>query len=248
MTAGRQNQHHDRRYRDALVIVAKYPAPGQVKTRLGATIGFEQSARLYRAFLHDLVDRFRQASLADGYDLIWACIEDAATMAPILGAEARIITRRGHDFAERLYHICCDIATLGYARTIILGSDSPHVPHQTIAEAFALLERADVALGPADDGGYYLLGLWNQPAPPDLFRGITMSTPQVYAQTLERARSLRLLVQRVAATFDVDTEADLRRLAHTLDASPALAPRTHVLLKGLLTQAKRAEGASNGAR
>lgn len=241
------------RRRDALVIVAKYPAPRRVKTRLGATIGYEQSALLYGAFLRDLAQRFSRAALVDGYDLLWACVDDAVTMAPILGTDARIIVQRGDDFAERLYHICCDVAAFGYARTVILGSDSPQVPGAAIAEAFASLRdaHADVVLGPADDGGYYLVGLWNQPAPPDLFTGITMSTPLVFTQTLERARSLGLAVRVAPTAFDVDCEADLPRLAHALDAFPALAPRTHMLLESMLTRMTRvgsADGVADGAR
>lgn len=239
------------RRRDALVIVAKYPAPGRVKTRLGATIGYEQSALLYGAFLRDLAERFSQAALVDGYDLLWACVEDAATMAPVLGAAAQIIVQRGDDFAERLYHICCDVAALGYTRTAILGSDSPQAPSAAIAEAFAELRDADVVLGPADDGGYYLVGLWNQPAPPDLFTDITMSTPLVFTQTVERARSLGLAVRVAPATFDVDSEADLLRLAHALGALPTLAPRTLKLLNDLLprmTSVGSADGVANGVR
>jgi rSAM/selenodomain-associated transferase 1 len=239
------------RPRDALVIVAKYPAPGRVKTRLGATIGYEQAALLYGAFLRDLAERFSQTAVVDGYDLLWACVDDAATMAPILGAEARIIVQRGDDFAERLYHICCDVAARGYTRTAILGSDSPQVPGATIAEAFAALRdaSADVVLGPADDGGYYLVGLWNQPAPPDLFTGITMSTPLVFTQTVERARSLSLAVRVAPTTFDVDCEADLLHLAHALDAAPTLAPRTLKLLRDLLprlTPVGSADGVADG--
>jgi hypothetical protein len=234
--------------RDALVIVAKYPSPGRVKTRLGATIGYEQSALLYGAFLQDLADRFSQAAPVDGYDLLWACVEDAATMASVLGAEARIIVQRGDDFAERLYYICRDVAARGYTRTAILGSDSPQVPGAAIAEAFAALRDTDVVLGPADDGGYYLVGLWNQPAPPDLFTGITMSTPLVFTQTVERAHSLGLAVRVAPATFDVDNEVDLLRLAHALDAFPALAPRTHMLLESMLTRMTRMSrvGSANG--
>jgi uncharacterized protein len=252
MSSGNTSGYSERR-RDALVIVAKYPSPGRVKTRLGATIGYEQSARLYGAFLRDLAERFSLAALVDGYDLLWACVEDAATMAPILGTDARIIVQRGDDFAERLYHICRDVAARGYTRTVILGSDSPQAPGAAIAEAFAALRDAnvDVVLGPADDGGYYLVGLWNQPAPPDLFTGITMSTPLVFTQTLERARSLGLAVRVAPTTFDVDCEADLLRLAHALDALPTLAPRTHKLLKNLLTRMTRvgnADGVADGAR
>ena len=249
MSAGNTSGYGERR-RDALVIVAKYPSPGRVKTRLGATIGYEQAALLYGAFLRDLAERFSQAALVDGYDLLWACVDDAATMTPILGADARIIVQRGDDFAERLYHICGDVAARGYMRTAILGSDSPQVPGAAIVETFASLRGADVVLGPADDGGYYLVGLWNHPAPPDLFTGITMSTPLVFTQTVERARSLGLAVRVAPTTFDVDCEADLLRLAHALDALPALAPRTHTLLKGWLTQITQvgsADGVANGA-
>lgn len=230
--------------RDALVIVAKYPTPGHVKTRLGATIGFEQSSRLYRAFLQDLAARFTPAALGDGYDLIWACADDPMLMARVLGSEARMIPQRGDDLATRLYHICGDTAALGYARTIILGSDSPHVPAAAVARALALLESCDVALGPADDGGYYLVGLRNQPTPPDIFTGIVMSTSQVLTQTMERIAALGLTARLIETTFDVDTEADMLRLAHTLDAAPSVAPHTHALLQEL---AARTEGDRHGA-
>jgi rSAM/selenodomain-associated transferase 1 len=245
--AGNTSEYGGRR-RDALVIVAKYPSPGRVKTRLGATIGYKKSALLYGAFLQDLAERFSQSALDDGYDLIWACVDDGQPMAPFLGVDARIIVQRGDDFAERLFHIACDVAAHGYVRTIILGSDSPHLPGAAIAEAFTSLRDADadVLLGPADDGGYYLVGLWNHPTPPDLFRGIAMSTPLVFAQTLERANSLGLAVRLAPTTFDVDSEADLLRLAHALDTAPALAPRTYDMLKAMLTSIEGAEGAVDG--
>ena len=233
----------------ALVIVAKYPRPGHVKTRLGASIGFEQSARLYGAFLRDLTERFTTASAHDSYHLIWACADDPTLMESILGHGKRMIRQRGEDLAERLYAICCDTAALGYERTIILGSDSPHVPAAAVTDALALLESADVALGPAEDGGYYLVGIRNQPTPPDIFTGVTMSTSAVLAETLERVAALGLSAQFIKTTFDVDTEADMIRLAHLLDASPTLAPHTHELLRELAaTSAKAgAEGGGNGA-
>ena len=227
------------RQHDALVIVAKYPAAGHVKTRLGATIGFEQSARLYHAFLCDLHERFSHASMTGGYDLIWACPDDPTSLTSIVGAEARILQQHGDDFAERLYQICRDCAALGYSRTVILGSDSPQAPANTMTRALALLASSDVVLGPAEDGGYYLIALRNQPTPPDLFTGITMSTPQVLAQTIERAATLGLSVELLESLSDVDVEEDLWQLGRALDASPSLAPRTHTLLQTLLTQAAR---------
>lgn len=233
----------------ALVIVAKYPRPGHVKTRLGASIGFEQSARLYGAFLRDLTERFTTASAHDSYHLIWACADDPTLMESILGHGKRMIRQRGEDLAERLYAICCDTAALGYERTIILGSDSPHAPAAAVTDALALLDKADVALGPAEDGGYYLVGIRNQPTPPDIFTGVTMSTSAVLAETLERVAALGLSAQFIKTTFDVDTEADMIRLAHLLDASPTLAPHTHELLRELAATSVKAgaEGGGNGA-
>ena len=237
------------RRRDALVIVAKYPRPGHAKTRLGASIGFEQSARLYGAFLRDLAERFTAASAHDSYDLIWACADDPKLMAPILGHGARMMRQRGDDLAERLYAICCDTAARGYERMIILGSDSPHVPAAAVTDALALLEGADVALGPAEDGGYYLVGVRNRPAPPDIFTGVTMSTSAVLAQTTSRIAALGLSAQFIQITFDVDTEADMIRLAHLLDTSPALAPRTYELLgeRAAPVMKTGAEGGAHGA-
>ena len=242
-------QQNAERRGDALVIVAKYPRPGHVKTRLGASIGFEQSARLYSAFLRDLTERFTTASAHDSYHLIWACADDPTLMESILGHGKRMIRQRGEDLAERLYAICCDTAALGYERTIILGSDSPHVPAAAVTDALALLESADVALGPAEDGGYYLVGIRNQPTPPDIFTGVTMSTSAVLAETLERVAALGLSAQFIKTTFDVDTEADMIRLAHLLDASPTLAPHTHELLRELAATSVKAgaEGGGNGA-
>lgn len=238
---------HSRGQRDALVIVAKYPAPGRVKTRLGATIGFEQSARLYRAFLDDLAARFSHSALAGGYDLIWACADNCALMTPILAADARVIPQHGDDFASRLYHICCDCAALGYERTVILGSDSPQISSETVTATFDLLNDSDVVLGPAEDGGYYLVGLHNQPAPPDIFSGIVMSTAQVFDQTLERAAALDLSVLLTERDFDVDIWEDMLRLAHRLDVAPSLAPRTHWLLRTLAAGVAPMTGDEHGA-
>ncbi|HET8906311.1 MAG TPA: TIGR04282 family arsenosugar biosynthesis glycosyltransferase [Ktedonobacterales bacterium] len=222
--------------RDALVIVAKHPTPGQVKTRLGATIGLDRSAGLYAAFLRDLRARFTVAAATSGYDLIWACAASDTPMTALLGADATILQQRGNDFAERLYNSCRDVATLAYRRTVILGSDSPHVPAETITQAFHALAGFDVVLGPAEDGGYYLVGVNNWPEPPNLIRGIEMSTERVLRETLARVGRLGLTHTLLDATFDVDTEADLSRLAHALDTAPCLAPVTQAVLHAILAE------------
>jgi rSAM/selenodomain-associated transferase 1 len=215
-------------YGNALVILAKQPLPGAVKTRLGATIGFERAAALYCAFLEDLRERFEVAARVGGYALLWACAPTTASLAPLLGQErgARLIAQRGEDLAERLFHVCVDMQALGYRCAVILGSDSPHIPADVVTRAFDGLRRRDAVLGPAEDGGYYLVGLHLRPQPPDLFRGIHMSTPSVLEDTLARARALDCAVSLLEPHFDIDDVRDLARLAAALRAGDFTAPAT----------------------
>lgn len=218
---------------DALVIVAKYPQPGAAKTRLGAAIGHENAANLYRSFLLDLRERFENASRPEGYTLGWSYAPGLPSLRPILGDEARLYVQRGDDFAARLYAIACDAAARGHKRLVILGSDSPQAPSDVVARAFAALDTHEVALGPAEDGGYYLIGLRLGPEPPDLFTDVHMSTAMVLDETLALARQQRLSVALLETAFDVDEPADLERLRHALAADESLAPRTLATLRAL---------------
>jgi glycosyltransferase A (GT-A) superfamily protein (DUF2064 family) len=156
----------------------------------------------------------------------------------VVGAASDIFAQRGDDFAERLYQIACDCRAAGYRRLVISSSDSPHLPTQAVAGAFAALDDADVALGPAEDGGYYLIALpldRSPDAPPDLFRGIRMSTATVCAETLARCEALGLSTRLLAPTFDIDEAPDLARLWGALrHADERLAPRTRLALAALL--------------
>lgn len=225
-----------RHSRDILVIVAKYPRPGAVKTRLGVSVGHDCAASLYRSFLLDLRERFEAAARHDNYALCWACAPDLPSLRPIVGGDANLLTQRGVDFADRLRNICLDISARGYDRIAILGSDSPQVSRETVAKAFAALDSSDIALGPAEDGGYYLIGLHARAAPgtpPDLFTGIRMSTETVLRETLDRARALDLSVSLLEPAFDVDEVPDLDRLRVALEADEELAPHTLVTLRAL---------------
>jgi rSAM/selenodomain-associated transferase 1 len=234
------NAREPRQRRDVLAIVAKYPRPGAVKTRLAAAIGPNAAAQLYSAFLRDLAARFGPSAAPDDYSLVWAQAPGPGDLRAVVGDDARLLTQRGEDFADRLAAIGWDLAAAGFQRIVIASSDSPHLPTARVRDAFAALDDADVALGPATDGGYYLIGFHARPAPPDLFRGIVMSTEQVLADTVRRAERLQLRVHLLPTTFDVDEVADLHTLASAFAApSPdtAPAPRTLAALRllGLAT-------------
>jgi rSAM/selenodomain-associated transferase 1 len=219
---------------DMLAIVAKYPHPGQVKTRLGASIGYASAADLYRAFLADLADRFSSGGRNHAFTLTWACAPGSGQLQEIVGADARVLTQRGTDLADRLHYLAVDMEVARVRRLVIMSSDSPHVETALVHDAFLLIEPGRVVLGPAEDGGYYLIGLDLTLGVPDLFRGIQMSTPRVLQETMARAAALHLSVCLLPATYDIDEISDLERLARELaQGGSPVCPRTQAMLQRL---------------
>jgi rSAM/selenodomain-associated transferase 1 len=210
----------------ALVIMARYPEAGRTKTRLAQTIGHDEAVGLYQAFLIDLAHRFA----AHAYDLHWAYtpaevdyLAFVATLVPSLTQYMQCFPQQGAELGARLYHAFQWTHERDYARTIIIGSDSPHISRETIAKAWAALDEADVVLGPADDGGYYLIAMGK---PYDVFSGIPMSTSVVTERTIALAQSQGLSVRLLEPLFDIDELADLLRLAQLLEMDKTLAPAT----------------------
>lgn len=210
----------------ALVIMARLPRLGEVKTRLAASLGADTTLQLYRAFLTDLALRFAPARECM---LHWAYTPDGCAFADEL---ARLVPgeragtcfpQRGTDFADRLYQVVRETSERAFARTIIIGSDSPQVSAWVISQARAALDEYDVVLGPAEDGGYYLIALRE---PHDLFTGIPMSTDRVLQMTIARAREMALSVHLLEPLFDVDELSDCLRLADMLQKEPDLASTT----------------------
>ncbi len=224
-----------------LAIVAKLPVAGRVKTRLGTVLGYAAATELYGAFLRDLGARFAAAAARDAYDLCWlytvpegATTQDFVRYVP---PGALLLPQEGADFAERLWNGTEALAARGYARVVIVSSDSPHLPAARIRQAFDALATTQVVLGPATDGGYYLLGQQTAPAPVDLFTGIQMSTASVCSETLARASALGLDVTLLQGTFDVDEAPDLEQLRAALADAPSPAadqcPATVAALRAL---------------
>lgn len=210
----------------ALIIVARYPEPGKTKTRLAASIGAAAAAELYRAFLTDLARRF----IDRDYDLHWAYTPPesdyntfAATLAYPSVQSIHCFPQQGIDLGQRLHHAFQWTYQHGYDHTILIGSDSPHISLETITNARAALDKTDIVLGPADDGGYYLIAMRK---PHDVFSGIPMSTSVVTQMTIDTAHSQGLTVHLGEPLFDIDDLPDLLRLARLLEADPSLAPAT----------------------
>ncbi len=217
-----------------LLLFTKPAREGRVKTRLIGDLTPAQAAALHAAFLDDLLDRLRAGDFE--LRLAWALdSEEAVPSGPLPG-----VRQEGDDLGTRLYRTLSDAAAEARA-VMALGSDHPTLPLEIVHRAFETVERgADVVLGPAEDGGYYLIALEREAVVPRLFEGIAWSTDQVLAATLDRCRELGLAVELLPEASDVDTPEDLRRLAARMAEEGDLGcPRTHALLASLgLLQSK----------
>ncbi|HEY7092321.1 MAG TPA: TIGR04282 family arsenosugar biosynthesis glycosyltransferase, partial [Ktedonobacterales bacterium] len=238
---------------------ARTPIAGQTKTRLGAQLGHEAATSLYSAFLHDLGARFTEAAARDGYDLYWYYtapdeIDDALAESMFAAATSDgggLLRQVGDDFGQRLRHGFQTLRERGYERIVVIGSDSPHLPAMWVQEAFAALRHDDMVIGPARDGGYYLLGLNTESEAPDLFTGVPMSASDTCARTIEGARRLSLAVGYTPRGFDVDEVADLQLLLEKLRAAPSrdadTAPATLAALESIDATAPEQPLAANTA-
>jgi len=196
-----------------LGIFVRTPVPGTVKTRLVPPLSPEQACDLYGAFLQDL---FRRVSrLKNTRVTVFYAGESAETLAPFVPRGWTLEPQRGADLGERLA-LAFDRLLGAAARAVIIGSDSPDLPIQYIRRAFQRLKHKDVALGPATDGGYYLVGL--RSAAPGLFEGVEWGGEAVFARTLDRVRELALSLSVLPLWYDVDDESSLRTLETLLAA------------------------------
>jgi uncharacterized protein len=192
---------------NALVVFVKHPAPGAVKTRLAAAIGAEAAAGLYRA----LAERVLEATTprAGEYErlVLFDPPQALAEMRAWLPG-VRLMAQSAGDLGARISVAFARAFARGAERVALIGTDAQGVSRETVSGALAAVRAADVAIGPTEDGGYYLIAL-RQPKP-ELFAGIAWSTPRVAAQTRTRAATAGLTVTDLAPLRDLDTLEDLR--------------------------------------
>jgi rSAM/selenodomain-associated transferase 1 len=219
-----------------LLLFTKPAREGRVKTRLIGDLTAAAAAALHAAFLADLLDRLREGDF--GLRLAWA-LEPGEAVPPGLPPGIR---QEGETLGARLYGALSAAAgEAGVTAVAALGSDHPTLPLALVHRAFERVEAgADVVLGPAEDGGYYLIALsagGSASVARRLFEDIAWSTGAVLGETLARCRELGLTVELLPEASDVDTPDDLRRLAARMADAGADAdlgcPRTRDLLASL---------------
>ncbi len=211
-------------------MVAKAPLAGQAKTRLCPPLTSGQAAHLAGAFLRDTIALTRGAAV--DVRLLCRDEDERAALLPYAGA-ASVHVQRGTGLGAALESAFEQGLRDGYAAVAVLGADTPTLPPAVVAQAFAALEgNDDMALGPSDDGGYYLLAA--RRLHPELFRDMTWSTNDVTAETLRRCAARALRTHLLPEWGDVDDAAALTRLRASLaDAGPDVAPHTRAALHTL---------------
>jgi len=210
-----------------LVIMAKAPRPGTVKTRLVPSLSPEAVTALYCCLLVDTLALAR--SLGDVEVAIMCPDSDVNELAQLAGNQASVVAQKGDGLAAGLISVFAHFAEHHHRSTIAFNSDSPHLPRSVLEGAFETLATHDVVVGPTHDGGYYLVGA--KASQPALFSHAGMSTSSALDRLLSRARALGLSVGFADPFFDVDVPDDLTRLAAELRMAPARAPRTARWLK-----------------
>lgn len=193
-----------------VLLFTKYPAPGLVKTRLAAEIGFESAAGLQDAFVRDELDMLQGM----GADATLYCdpLRPLEDYRERFGPARACRAQRGADLGARMLAALNENLADGCRAAVLIGSDLPDLPAGQILAALAALEAAPVCLGPSPDGGFHLLGA-GAPLPDALFTGVEWGGPQVLARTLANCAGLGLEPALLPSWPDVDTLTDLQDYA-----------------------------------
>ena len=217
------NARHGER---VLVIMAKAPRAGTVKTRLSPTLPAIAVAELYRCLLDDTLTL--AASLAEVTVAVMCPAADVEELTSLVGDRTCVVAQAGDGLAAGLNSVFTQFARGKGRRVAALDSDSPHLPRRVLEEAFDTLVGHDLVVGPTHDGGYYLVGA--KSSHPTLFAAEGIGTGRALEGLLAEARVLGLSVGLVDPFYDIDVAEDLARLAQELRRWPARAPRTALWL------------------
>jgi uncharacterized protein len=205
-----------------LVIMAKAPRLGAVKTRLAESFPMEAVTELYRCLLNDtiaLAQTLHHVKIA-----IMCPASDVEDLSRVVAKTVPIVAQTGRGLAAGLASVFQHFAIPGLHGVIAFNSDSPHLPASVLEAAFDVLETCDLVVGPTHDGGYYLVGA--RTSHPGLFSNDGMGTANALEALTARAHELGLSVQLIDPFYDIDVASDLSQLANELRRSPAKAPRT----------------------
>ncbi len=205
--------------RNAVIVFSKYPEEGQVKTRIARTLGHTFAASFYKICAeHTFSEVLNIKSKKTAAYLFYSEKSDKEKFKSWTNSRFLLNHQEGNDLGQKMFNAFKKVFENGSDKAIIIGTDIPDITSQILDDAILALDESDVTIGPASDGGYYLLGMKNlHPVPgglvpggEELFTNIEWSTGIVFKKTIEKIKTLGLSFQVLPELSDVDTEEDLK--------------------------------------
>jgi hypothetical protein len=193
-----------------LLFFIKSPEKGKVKSRLAAVIGEEPAANLYRDFITQMLSTLRRGDFP-----FYICFYPNNALKGLkewLGDQHHYIPQKGKDLGERMRNGFIDAFAMGFKRVVLVGSDIPDLPLEVIEEAFISLKEEEAAIGPAYDGGYYLIGFKEKTFSPQVFERMAWGTERVLEDTMRVLKNLNQRVHTLPYLRDIDTVDDLKNI------------------------------------
>jgi rSAM/selenodomain-associated transferase 1 len=190
-----------------LVMFVKYPEKGKVKSRLSQYWDEDMVVRLYRAFIEDLLGRLSNGDFK--FRIAYHPRERALDFLNEFGDAFSYLPQTGTDLGERMHDSFRRCFADGFRWVVVIGSDSPDLPPRIINEAFQALEGGGAVIGPACDGGYYLIGFGRESFTPQAFAGIAWGTDRVGKMTLDILERAGIAIHVLPAWRDIDRPEDV---------------------------------------
>ena len=194
----------------SVVLFVRSPERGRVKSRLAAAIGGKMAREIYKGFVLDILETLNGGRYP--FRIFFYPGNSEERMVKWLGKNFVYVPQRGSGIGKRMENAFAESFSMGAQKVVLIGSDIPDLPNSIIHRAFLSLGKSDAVLGPASDGGYYLIGFKKTSFLPDVFHGIPWSTPFVYRETMGVFRRSKYRVHILRQWNDVDTLDDLRAL------------------------------------
>lgn len=191
-----------------IIVFIKAPLKGLIKSRLATAIGDDAALELYVRFVLDTIDTV--GALAIPVRICFSPPDAGTAVRAWLGNEQDCMPQQGKDLGERMERAFEQVFLEGYERAVLIGSDIPELSKAVMHEAITALDRNDAVLGPAADGGYYLIGFTSKTLQPSVFHDIVWSTGTVCDETLAKFKRQNQRVHLLPKLHDVDTLDDLR--------------------------------------
>ena len=214
---------------ECILLFLRAPEKGRVKTRLAASLGKDPAFALYKSFVLDILDIISAAGCR--VFLYGHPVDKVEEISLWLGSQFPCRPQIGENLGSKMANAFSEVFADGFEKAVLVGSDIPDLPLRIIHQAFSALDREGAALGPAADGGYYMIAFRKSVFLPSVFENISWSTDKVLAQTLTAFKEAGTPVHLLEKWRDIDTVEDLKALMARHPTIDSAAPRTLTYLR-----------------